>query len=73
MGNLKTSGYFFRYCLGASAAIYIFDGNFCLLFCWTHFFPASKRSSFEKVEQWISENEKSEIAVKVLVGNKVPL
>jgi len=36
VGTLKTSGYFYRYCLGASAAIYMFD--------------ASKRTSFEKVE-----------------------
>ncbi len=32
---------------------------------------ASKRSSFEKVEKWITENEKCDIPVKVLVGNKV--
>jgi len=59
LGSLKNSGYFFRYCLGASAAIYLFD--------------ASKRPSFEKVEQWIIENEKCDIPVKVLVGNKIDL
>ena len=25
-GHHKSSGYFFRYCLGSSAAVYIFDG-----------------------------------------------
>jgi len=59
LGSLKSSGYFYRYCLGASAAIYMFD--------------ASKRSSFEKVEKWITENEKCDVPVKVLVGNKIDL
>jgi hypothetical protein len=68
LGTLKNSGYFYRYCLGASAAIYLFDGlsSFIIFHC-----VASKRSSFEKVEQWIIENEKCDIPVKVLVGNKV--
>lgn len=36
-------------------------------------FDVSKRQTFEKIESWIVENEKSEIPVKVLIGNKVDL
>lgn len=27
-GHHKSTGYFFRYCLGSSAVIYLFDGNY---------------------------------------------
>ena len=36
-------------------------------------FKVSKRSSFEKIEAWINENEKCDIPIKLLVGNKVIL
>eukprot|EP01017_Pseudomicrothorax_dubius_P015019 TRINITY_DN1748_c0_g2_i1.p1 TRINITY_DN1748_c0_g2~~TRINITY_DN1748_c0_g2_i1.p1 ORF type:complete len:162 (+),score=32.96 TRINITY_DN1748_c0_g2_i1:235-720(+) len=58
-GSLKNSSYFFRYCLGASAAVYMFD--------------VAKRSSFEKIETWILENQKCDIPINVLVGNKIDL
>merc|ERR1711904_624020 len=58
-GYLKNMNYFFRYCLGATAAIYVFD--------------LSKRSSLEKIDNWITETEKCNIPVKVLVGNKLDI
>lgn len=77
-GHHKSSGYFFRYCLGATAAVYLFDGilqeihNFLISLDFLfNFRIVSKRSSFEKIENWINENEKCEIPIKLLVGNKV--
>ena len=67
-GHHRNSGYFFRYCLNATAAIYIFDGNLVYLQL-----IASKRSTFENIENWITENEKCETNIKILVGNKVDL
>lgn len=58
-GKHRNPDTFFRFCLGATAAIYMFD--------------VSKRQTFEKIESWIVENEKSEIPVKILIGNKVDL
>jgi len=51
--------YFFRYCLGATAAIYVFD--------------LSKRSSLDKIDNWINETEKCNIPVRILVGNKLDI
>eukprot|EP00357_Protocruzia_adherens_P037789 CAMPEP_0114985790 /NCGR_PEP_ID=MMETSP0216-20121206/8067_1 /TAXON_ID=223996 /ORGANISM="Protocruzia adherens, Strain Boccale" /LENGTH=214 /DNA_ID=CAMNT_0002348155 /DNA_START=31 /DNA_END=675 /DNA_ORIENTATION=+ len=48
-----------KYCMGATAALFLFD--------------ASKRSSFERVENWIMELEKCDIPTQVLVGNKIDL
>jgi len=36
-------------------------------------FNITKRSSFEKVEQWIQECEKCDVPIKILVGNMVDL
>ncbi|CAD8102866.1 unnamed protein product [Paramecium primaurelia] len=58
-GKHRSPDTFFRFCLGATAAIYMFD--------------VSKRQTFEKIEHWITENEKTEIPVKVLIGNKIDL
>lgn len=46
-----------RYCLGATAAIYIFD--------------LSKKSSLEKINSWITETDQCEIPLRYLVGNKL--
>ena len=46
-----------RYCLGATAAIFIFD--------------LSKKSSLEKVSNWITETDQCEIPIRYLVGNKL--
>ena len=73
-GHHKSSGYFFRYCLGSTAAIYLFDSKFEFFLENSYFlFKVSKRSSFEKIEAWINENEKCDIPIKLLVGNKVNL
>lgn len=56
-GYLKNMNYFFRYCLGATAAIYIFD--------------MSKKSSLEKVSTWITETDQCEIPIRYLVGTKL--
>ncbi len=56
-GAHLNEGYFFRYCLGAAAVVFMFD--------------VSKRSTFERMEHWIQELEKHDIEQKVLVGNKV--
>ncbi|EGR27478.1 hypothetical protein IMG5_195250 [Ichthyophthirius multifiliis] len=58
-GQQRNQEYFYRYCLGASAAIYIFD--------------ISRRQTFERIENWIQESEKCEIPIRILVGNKVDL
>lgn len=49
--------YFFRYCLGATAALYMFD--------------MTKKSSLEKITNWITETDKCNIPLRVLVGNKL--
>lgn len=58
-GYLKNMLYFYKYCLGATAAIYMFD--------------CSKKSSLDRIDHWIVETEKCNIPIKVLVGNKVDL
>ncbi|KAL4497055.1 hypothetical protein ABPG72_002211 [Tetrahymena utriculariae] len=58
-GQQRNQDYFYRYCLGSSAAIYMFD--------------VSRRQTFERIETWIQESEKCEIPVRILIGNKVDL
>ncbi|KRX02356.1 P-loop containing nucleoside triphosphate hydrolase [Pseudocohnilembus persalinus] len=58
-GSQRNAEHSFRFCLGASAAVYMFD--------------VSRRQSFERVENWIKETEKCEIPIRILVGNKVDL
>jgi GTPase SAR1 family protein len=33
----------------------------------------TKRQSFENIEKWVESNDKADIPVRVLVGNKVDL
>jgi len=56
-GYLKNMNYFFRYCLGSTAAIFVFD--------------LTKKSSLEKIESWITETNQCEIPTRYLVGSKL--
>lgn len=49
--------YIHQYCNGSTGIIFLFD--------------TSKRSTFEKIEQWIVECEKCDTPIKILVGNKI--
>ena len=53
-----------RYAAGATAALFVFDGNL---------HSVTRRSTFERMERWIHECEKVEILTKVLIGNKFDL
>ena len=57
--RIRNAEYTFRYSLGCTAAIYMFD--------------VTKRQSLENVEKWIQINEKASPPIKMLVGNKVDL
>jgi small GTP-binding protein len=48
-----------RYCAGSTTTVFMFD--------------ASRRASFERIEKWINEVEKTEVLTKVLIGNKADL
>lgn len=49
-----------KYVNGSTAIIYLFD--------------VSKRPTFERIEQWISECERAcEIPIKIMIGNKIDL
>lgn len=59
-GKERHHKYVHKYVNGSTAIIYLFD--------------VSKRQSFEKIDQWISECERAcEIPIKILVGNKIDL
>jgi GTPase SAR1 family protein len=55
--RVRSSDYVFRYSIGSAACIYLFD--------------VTSRQSFDNLEKWFKDNEKAEIPLKVLVGNKV--
>ena len=62
--RIRNTEYTFRYSLGCTVAVYMFDGTFiCNV--------VTKRQSFENVEKWIQINEKANPPIKILVGNKV--
>jgi GTPase SAR1 family protein len=48
-----------RYCAGSTCTVFMFD--------------ASRRTSFERIEKWINEVERTEVLTKVLIGNKADL
>ena len=59
-GKERHHKYVQKYVNGSTAIIYLFD--------------VSKRPTFERIEQWITECERAcEIPIKILVGNKVDL
>uniref|UniRef100_A0A7S3HYK6 Uncharacterized protein n=1 Tax=Favella ehrenbergii TaxID=182087 RepID=A0A7S3HYK6_9SPIT len=58
-GRERHHKYIHKYVNGSTAALFMFN--------------ITKRSSFEKVEQWINEVERCECPIKILVGNMVDL
>jgi GTPase SAR1 family protein len=58
-GKERHHKYIHHYCNGATAILYLFD--------------ASKRPTFERVEQWINECQQCEPPIQILVGNKIDL
>ena len=57
-GKERHHKYVHKYVNGSTAIIYLFD--------------VTKRPSFERIDQWITECERScEIPIKILVGNKI--
>ena len=59
-GKERHHKYVHKYVNGSTAIIYLFD--------------VSKRPTFERIEQWITECERAcEIPIKILVGNKIDL
>ena len=58
-GRERHHKYIHKYVNGSTASLFMFN--------------ITKRSSFEKVEQWINECERCECPIKILVGNMVDL
>lgn len=59
-GKERHHKYVHKYVNGSTAIIYLFD--------------VTKRPTFERVEQWITECERAcEIPIKILVGNKIDI
>ena len=59
-GKERHHKYVQKYVNGSTAIIYLFD--------------VSKRPTFERIEQWISECERAcEIPIKIMIGNKIDL
>jgi len=59
-GKERHHKYVHKYVNGSTAIIYLFD--------------VTKRPSFERIEQWITECERAcEIPIKILVGNKIDI
>jgi len=58
-GKERHHKYIHKYVNGSTAVLYMFN--------------ITKRSSFEKVEQWINECDRCEVPIKILVGNMIDL
>ena len=59
-GKERHHKYVHKYVNGSTAIIYLFD--------------VTKRPTFERIEQWITECERAcEIPIKILVGNKIDI
>jgi Ras-related protein Rab-18 len=58
-GKERHHKYIQKYALGSTAILFLFN--------------ITKRSSFEKIEQWIQECDKCDVPIKILVGNMVDL
>ena len=58
-GKERHHKYIHKYAIGSTAILFLFN--------------ITKRSSFEKAEQWIQECEKCDVPIKILVGNMVDL
>ena len=58
-GRERHHKYIHKYVNGSTACLFMFN--------------ITKRSSFEKVEQWINECDRCEVPIKILVGNMIDL
>lgn len=58
-GKERHHKYINKYVNGSTACIYMFN--------------VAKRSSFEKMQQWIQETASCEVPIRILVGNMVDL
>jgi len=58
-GKERHHKYIHKYVNGSTACLFMFN--------------ITKRSSFEKVEQWINECDRCDVPIKILVGNMVDL
>lgn len=58
-GKERHHKYIHKYALGSTAILFLFN--------------ITKRTSFEKMEQWIQECSKCDVPIKILVGNMVDL
>lgn len=58
-GKERHHKYIHKYVNGSTACIYMFN--------------VAKRSSFEKMEQWIQETQNCETPIRIMVGNMVDL
>lgn len=58
-GKERHHKYIHKYVNGSTAAIYMFN--------------VAKRSSFEKMEQWIQETQSCDTPIRIMVGNMVDL
>ena len=58
-GKERHHKYIHKYVSGATGCLFMFN--------------ITKRSSFEKVEQWINECDRCDVPIKILVGNMVDL
>ena len=56
---MKNTDYFFRFCLGSTAIVYLTD--------------LSKDINFENLSKWVTETNKCNIPIRILVGNKLDL
>ena len=56
-GKERHHKYIHHYVNGSTVTIFLFD--------------VTRRSTFEKVEQWINEIEQCDSPIKILIGNKV--
>ena len=58
-GKERHHKYIHKYAIGSTAILFMFN--------------ITKRSSFEKIEQWINECDRCDVPIKILVGNMVDL
>ena len=58
-GKERHHKYVHKFVNGSTAVLFVFD--------------TTKRTTFEKVEQWINDCDKCEVPIKILVGNKIDL
>ena len=58
-GKERHHKYIHKYVSGATACLFMFN--------------ITKRTTFDKIEQWINECDRCEVPIKILVGNMVDM